>query len=747
MNSRSTPEVLASFRQAMHEAGVPVLDEIIADGRIRRVHVEGHAAGSRNGWYVLHLDRQPAGAFGCWKSGVRQSWTPADPGLHRRFPRPGSPLLPAKLSDSGRAALQADCQATALKRWKRARPADESGHPYLALKGIPACGTRELDGALLIPVCDVSGAMVSLQTIAADGSKRFLKGTAKKGRLHLIGTPTEQILVCEGFATGASLHQATGLAVAVAFDCGNLKPVAEALRDRYPGTRLIICADDDRRTDGNPGLRHALEAARATDGWVATPAFTQDSNGSDFNDMYLNNGPEAVRSRITDASRPKPEALPSLTAELPQGARKTSKADPNSRFMLPEVAPWPTPVDGAKLLDELTSTVRRFVVCDQATANAAALWITLTWLIDAVSVAPIANITAPAPNCGKSTLLDLLELLTRRPLKVDHVSSAALFRVIDQFRPTLLIDEVDTFLKQNEQARGILNSGHKRNGTVLRVVGDNHEPRVFSTWGAKALCGIGSIASTLKSRSIRLELRRKLPEESVERLRYADPGLIQRLQQQLARLALDMHEALQTYCPPPFPALSNRAQDNWEPLLSIADLAGGDWPGKARSTAIAIECQDAANEPADPGIRLLRGIQKAFERLNVDRLPTTDLLAALHADEEGPWGNCNQGKPMTSHQLARQLKEFRITPGSIRVGDLTAKGYYLKKFEDCFRRYLPASSAAAVTPSQPSSGAGSVPFGSRHSATLVTAADSAKASNDGTCDGVTDRRDVSGNYP
>lgn len=205
----------------------------------------------------------------------------------------------------------------------------------------------------------------------------------------------------------------------------------------------------------------------------------------------------------------------------------------SSNVLFEEVEPWGAPVNGAHLLDELSATVRRFVVCHPHTADAAALWVTFSWCIDALTVAPIANITAPLPNCGKSTMLELLERLSFRPLKVDNISAAALFRSIDRWHPTLLIDEVDAFLRDNEHARGILNSGHGRGGSVVRLVGEEHEPRRFSTWGAKALCGIGSIASTLQSRSIRLELRRKLPHEKVENLRHAEISTFQRLQRQL----------------------------------------------------------------------------------------------------------------------------------------------------------------------------------------------------------------------
>lgn len=357
-------------------------------------------------------------------------------------------------------------------------------------------------------------------------------------------------------------------------------------------------------------------------------------------------------------------------------------------ILFEEITPWNEAVDGAELLDELVVFIKRFVVCERHTAEAAALWIVFTWMIDAVSVAPIANITAPMPNCGKSTLLELFEALSYRPLKSDNISPAALFRSIEKWRPTLLIDEVDAFLKDNEDARGILNSGHKRNGYVLRVVGEDHEPRRFSTWGAKALCGIGSLASTLQSRSIRLELRRKLSGEAVENLRHAKPTEIENLARKLARFSRDAESAVREARPTPVPCLNNRAQDNWEPLLAIADVAGGEWPECARRVAQTISEIEAEDSP-DVATELLSDIRDVFVRQDTGTLFTADLLEELCRDEEAPWSTWNRGKPMTPRQLSSRLKDFGIRPDNIRANLTVRKGYKLEKFVNVFARYLP----------------------------------------------------------
>lgn len=394
------------------------------------------------------------------------------------------------------------------------------------------------------------------------------------------------------------------------------------------------------------------------------------------------------RQREAEAKRlgVRVSALDAAVAELRDGE--------NTRTMMlfKAVKPWAEQVDGAALLHEISATVQRFIICQPETARATALWIAFSWAVDHVDVAPLAVITAPEKRCGKSQLLNLIAQLSRRPLVASNISPAALYRVIEAHAPTLLIDEADAFMKDNEELRGVINSGHTRQSAyVIRTVGDDHEPKQFSTWGAKAISGIGQLSETLMDRAVILELRRKLPSEGVERLRHAEAGLFSRLSAMLARWAQDNVQAISRARPRLPDALNDRAQDNWEPLLAIADCAGGDWPQLGREAALKIS--GGGKESISLSAELLADIQQVFERLKLDRVGSVDLLSELVKDEEAPWATYNRGKPMNTRQLAKRLGEYGLKPKNFKAGGSVFKGYAVADFADIFSRYLypPAS--------------------------------------------------------
>lgn len=757
--------VIEQVRQAMLLAGLDAPEDLVADGDVQRFHCEGDKPGSKDAWYVINPE-VPQAFFGHWARLETQRWqlggvSGLSPEQKRQIDEKVARVKAQRQVEQAR--RRETCQERAASLWQIGS-GDVDSHAYLVKKGVRGYGLRQNRGGyLMVPIHTPDGALVSLQIITEEGSKTFLTGTPKKGNLFLIeGQVPGPVLVCEGYATGASLHAATGLAVAVAFDAGNLGEVCRGLRERLPaGTPLIICADDDRGGEVNTGQAKASLAAFDVGAYMVSPRFPEGDEGTDFNDMHQRQGLEAVRAVVMEAvaramasPAPASAAVPAVLAledmspeqcldylaglsglELLLRTKDVAsllkvsvtdikklvqekKADAlRERIAQPEeagpdagmfevVEPWPEPVDAASLLDEIVALVHRFIVIPEPTARAVALWIAFAWLIDEVQVAPIAMITAPEKRCGKTQLLSLLSLLCPRPLQVANITPAAIFRCVEAWKPTLLIDEADAFLAGSEDARGILNSGHTRQSAfVVRNVerGGEQIPTKFSTWGAKAISGIGKQAETLQDRSIPLVLRRKLPHETTEKLRRTDPAVFLRLRRKLCRLAEDAAESIRTATPEEVPGLtSDRAQDNWEPLLAIADYAAGHWPTTARNTAVALQ---GADEADSIGLNemLLRDIRTVFQSKGMTRLFSSVLLEGLCEDDEAPWATFNRGQPLKAAQLAKRLRGFGLKSQSVRAMGQYGKGYKLEDFEEAFARYLPEPlEGAGATPSEPS---------------------------------------------
>ena len=255
--------------------------DLVADGKLRRYRVDGDKAGSANGWYVQHEHPILAGAFGSWKTGESHNWrearaNPLTPEERAALHRHLQAAQAARVIEQGR--VHEEAQARAVKLWRQARPANNS-HPYLQRKRIGAIGIRQLRDMLLVPARDASGTLHTLQFIGADGTKRFLSGGRIAGCYFAMGRPAGDLMLCEGYATAATVFEATGTATAAVFNCGNLLAVARALRAKFPRLRIVVCADNDTATPGNPGLTMATQAARAVGGYVAVPRFEGVAHG------------------------------------------------------------------------------------------------------------------------------------------------------------------------------------------------------------------------------------------------------------------------------------------------------------------------------------------------------------------------------------------------------------------------------------------------------------------------------------
>ena len=388
---------------------------------------------------------------------------------------------------------------------------------------------------------------------------------------------------------------------------------------------------------------------------------------------------------------------------------KTAHSDGSKAERLPfdEIEPHPGPIDPAQLLDEVSATIRQFIVLDDHQADAAALWAVLTHFIDVVEVAPLLIVNAPEKSCGKTQLLTVMGYMAYRPLPASNASASALFRAVELWKPTILIDEADTFFRDNTELHGMVNAGYLRNGYVLRseAVGDSFEPRTFSVFSAKALAGIAlekHLPDATMSRGIVINLRRKLPDESVSRLRHADRGLFSIIAEKMARFALDCSKQVRLARPVLPNELSDRDQDNWDGLLAIASCAGDMW--LARATKAALKLSGAGEKTVSTGNELLADIQHVFERKRVDKINFADLTQALCDDEEAGWATYNRGKPITPRQVSKRLKEYGISSKPTRFGyDGVQKGFDADQFSDAFARYL-KNTDFPVTQLQPNNG-------------------------------------------
>lgn len=265
-------------------------------GRLVRMPGAGKPPSNRAGWLKIFPDGQGA-VFGDWSTGLSDTWQARKPANDDELQRWRQIAEQAQAeAEQKRYQSATEAAQAARQEWDAATTPDAL-HGYLISKEIDPHGIRQQGDLLLVPVY-VDGELSSLQRIGPDGSKRFMSGGKIKGGYHLIGDPAERIVIAEGYATGASIHEATGDAVAVAFNAGNLQAVAEAIRAKHPDAQIIIAADDDRDTEGNPGISKATEAAQAINGLLATPC-----QAGDFNDLYSAEGPQAVTERIEQAER------------------------------------------------------------------------------------------------------------------------------------------------------------------------------------------------------------------------------------------------------------------------------------------------------------------------------------------------------------------------------------------------------------------------------------------------------------
>jgi hypothetical protein len=358
--------------------------------------------------------------------------------------------------------------------------------------------------------------------------------------------------------------------------------------------------------------------------------------------------------------------------------------------------------DGAAILDEVERVYRRFVAwASDHQAVAVTLWTAHTHAAEASDTTPYLAIESAEPESGKTRTLEVAEHLAARAWMLVEPSEAAMFRKIERDRPTILLDESDALwgakADGREGLRALLNAGYRRSATVPRCIGEGAGMGVqdFPVYGPKALAGLaGRLPRTIASRAIPIRLQRRAKGEQVERFRArhaaAELGPLRLRLAAWVELTMDDLDGADPEIPEP---LSDRQADCWEPLLAIADAAGGDWPKRARAAAVELHGRDPAADPST-GVLLLAHIREAFEDAAVDELPTAAVLRALVERDDGPWADwwakaVDDGKPKgPASRLAHLLKGYGVKPKQLKIDGENTRGYSRATFADAWKRYL-----------------------------------------------------------
>ncbi len=394
-----------------------------------------------------------------------------------------------------------------------------------------------------------------------------------------------------------------------------------------------------------------------------------------------------------------------------------ASSEERPRICPPPPPPAASPRSLAHLLDTIVKVIKHRVVMPAGAVDVVALWAAACWGYEKADIFPRLLVSSPAPRCGKSTLLDTVAVFVPRAMRADGITASAMFRVIERERPTLLLDEADTYLAKNEELRGVINSGHANSGYVVRNVPQQdggYEPARFSTFSPVALAGIGRVPATVNDRSIRVGLQRA--EARAGKAKRIRQGHLDKLRDRfgphLAAHAGAIAAAIDAKKAAVPPSLNGRDADNWEPLVAVADLAGGSWPGRAAAAAVAL-CGDGATRMsrgeqmlADVRAVFLARRREAAEKLREwrrkgrrgprpsggDRMSCEEIVTELNKMDSRPWPGENGGKGLATHNLGRTLAVFGVQSRNVRVnsplGSNVVRGHYFADLRPMFRRYL-----------------------------------------------------------
>jgi putative DNA primase/helicase len=364
----------------------------------------------------------------------------------------------------------------------------------------------------------------------------------------------------------------------------------------------------------------------------------------------------------------------------------------------PVVEPWPEPMEGAELLEELRRTFKRFMVLPGPMDIFLALWTLHTYVFDLFSFTPYLLVRSPESRCGKSRLAELLGHLCANATTPGAMTAAAMFRRIDRLQPTILADEWDTIGEERRLACiNILNTGFKFNGSFTVCVGKEHEDHDFKTYCPKAIFGLSEVRlpEATRSRCFSFTLHKKLPTEKVEKLTRKFDGV--ELRRKCVRWAADNREALSKLDVEMPKGLEDREEDISEPLIAVAERCGADWPKLARDCILGL-CHKAPTEDRDARDQFLTDVQSAFRaQPRPDRISSAALVDYLNGLDERPWGGWNDGRGINHRQVAAKLKPYGVQPRSLKSEGKVVRGYRSEDFEQVFARYLPPGAVTFAT--------------------------------------------------
>lgn len=557
-------------------------------------------------------------------------------------------------------------------------------HPVLAMLGVTevmgstaavSIGGIDFSDALAFPIRSATdGALLNVLFVSDAGDSTIedtiIPGAAINGGMVSIGEMKGDIIyVAIDLPAALVIATTTGAPVACAIYTENLPEVTAALHARFPTKEIVVCAG----TSDGPSLPFATRAAASIGARLAVA-----ETGSTFFGCYKEAGAEGI-TRSLEAAEVRGSF--GLTAEIP------NPLDP------PAPTRWPGRVNANLMIQYAVMLLRRYLIIDVYAAMTIVLWALATYFIREIRVAPLLAFLSPTRRCGKTTALGLLRSLVCRPYAASNVTPATLYR-LPALKPTVLIDEIDTFLRSRELV-GILNGGHTRDAASIARV-EKGKTVSFDTFFMKALFGIGLLPETLADRSIVVPLERKPENEEVETHIVCENDVFAPVRACFAALAHRHTDTVRRASRKPIKLGNDRAGDNWESLLAVASLFGDNWVDYARRAAKLLSAH--TGNQSEAGLeQLIVDIKLAFDSCGAAKLSTEHLIELLCDDPEKPWATFSRGRPITPHDLAKMLKPLRIESVNLREDRVpgqrdaspTRKGYHRAAFARAFQQYVP----------------------------------------------------------